>query len=245
MAQLDLRHMAEPGATTHFGLVVDGRTIAYAYIRKNACTTFKAMFEALSRFEEDTALKLMMRHHRIKSRKVRKADLRLCVLRHPEDRIRSLYRNKFIQRNGCQDLFSSYARVTGRDPMAASYRDFVTLYLSRPLPTLDPHARTQMSCLMPVRYDHVLRFETLLDDVTAALGPGIARRFFTVPTNATSTLPKYREGIVDTEARILAARFAETGRMPDDLSFADEALSRELARIYADDFKLLAMLRPD
>lgn len=245
MAHLDLRDNDKATASIHYGLDVNGQTISYAYIRKNACSAFKRMFQALSLFQDTNAMRLMSRHHQINLKAVRKTDLKLCVLRDPEDRIRSLYRNKFIQRAGHHDIFSSYANITGRDPTTASYRDFVTHYLSRSLSELDPHTHTQMSSLMPVRYNCILKFTGLSENIAEALGADIAERFFIKPINSTSNFSKYSESVVDTGANILAARHIETKEMPDDASLSDEDLSQTLAHVYADDLELLARVRTD
>lgn len=116
----DNRSCTTPPSSPSFHLEVNGKRIAYTYIRKNACSAFKELFKYYSdhSFPSDrNPIETMLKHHRIKSlEEARNTEFQVAVLRDPYERAVSLYKNKFIQRSGHEDIFKNFKKVTGVDP---------------------------------------------------------------------------------------------------------------------------------
>ena len=188
MGTLDFSRRDLVSWKNHFKIEIGGNIISYCYIRKNACSAFKNFFSACSRFQNipgEGTLQFMMRCHRATLEDVRHSDYIICVLRDPVARAISLFQNKFIQQCGNVDIFKNYELITGHDPVQASFREFVEIYLSKPLDSLDPHAHTQASHLMPVKYNAAIIIEELEKEMSNIVGEDISRSFFSKRRNAT------------------------------------------------------------
>ena len=146
---------------------------------------------------------------------IRFADSRIVVVRDPVSRISSLFSNKFIQRRGHSDIFESYRAVTGRDPAAATFRDFVLNYVSRLGEIrLDPHVWPQAWHLCPVTYDHVIELEDLCEGMARLVGPDLAESYFGEKTNSAPA---------------------------ENIDIDDETRSR-IDEIYAEDFRMMSRI---
>ena len=113
----------------HFLLQVGEQQYALCYIRKNATNSFKELVAALSPHRDkvaecpETYISSCAASTGALPEEVATAARVVLVVRHPLDRIISVYRNKFVQRVGHERLFESYAKTTGRDPNDASFAD--------------------------------------------------------------------------------------------------------------------------
>lgn len=249
MGILDLSGEPRRGRA-HYLLRLGHRSFAYAYIRKNACTTFKQLFIALSpqrwNAGSETELAFMNRYHRARAPQIAAADYRICVLRDPVERAVSTYRNKFIQRSGHEDIFRSYEQVTGQNPEEASFADFVQRYLSQPLELLDPHVLPQAAHLGPFRYDAAFLLDDLQAGMARILGPGPARTHFLVRHNPSGGRDVADSGAADRPSRMLALAFQEQDRqIPAQDCFLTPELRACLLARYAEDCALLARIQPD
>lgn len=239
MSALDLTGQQRVGRR-HFALDVGGQNIAYAYIRKNACSAFKRLFMAESPHSDGKAdaLGVMGAHHVAGLRKVATADVRVCVLRDPIDRILSVWRNKWIQDSGNADIFRSYTTLVGGGPRKATFTDFVEKYLSQPHGSLDAHVWTQSSHLMPVRYDVAVDISGLHSAMTDLLGADIADAHFARRRNVSSGFGESDEPVSDVPAHELTKRFAQEKLMPSRAALLTPSLEEQLTSLYADDLVL-------
>lgn len=232
----------------HYVIRVGELTLAYAYIRKNACSTFKQVFIGLSLHSwntgTETELEFMNSHHRAKRHQIATADYRICILRDPVERAVSTYRNKFIQRSYHGGIFASYEKITGQNPEEASFADFVQRYLTQPPVLLDQHVLPQAAHLRPFSYNATFLIEGLHDGMARIIGPDLARTYFRDRQNPSGGRELQDSGAADRPSRVLAQAFlAEDRQIPDKDSFLTPDLRALLAR-YAEDSVLLARITP-
>ncbi len=248
MGILDLAGEERRAGLEHFMLPVPGRRIAYCYIRKTGCSAFKRLFLALSPHAptpRETPLRFMIRHHRATADEVAAAEVRICILRDPVARIVSVYRNKFVQRAGHEDLFASYAKLALQDPDEASFRDFVGRYLvGNRLRKLDPHVWPQDRHLLAVTYNAAFLLEDLRSGMAGVLGDDAAARFFTERENATSGFPTRDGDLSAAPSAELHRHFVAFGGMPSDAALCDVETAGRLRALYAADLRLLGRLGP-
>lgn len=229
----------------HFICDVGKIRLGYCYIRKNACSSFKRMFLDMCKAEFDPAsgdrrIDFMIRHQMMRSADAARCDRIVFVYRDPVERIVSLFKNKFIMRDGYEDLFQSYAASVGEDPNRASFRRFVQEYLRRDLRGLDPHVLPQAYHLKRFRYTDAIPIQDLHQRMAAILGEELAGTYFKRPVNATSSAKIELHGAMDTPAEVLAERFSAQNTMPRDEDLLDQNLKASLREIYAADAAMIA-----
>lgn len=228
----------------HLAFRAGGRKFLYCYIRKNACSSFKRLIvsrssrkDRLGRFP--SRLEFMRHFHAPQKIDTSTCDHSIVIIRDPLDRVVSAWKNKFIQRNGHEDMFANYARVTGQDPETASFDDFMTRYIGRPFEALDIHVRPQSHDLAPVVYSDAVLLPDLHSHMTGLVGPRIADRFFLQPINSTSgpAAPDSAETWTRSASDLHAA-FREHGTIPATRSFLTPAFRERVAALYADDYRI-------
>lgn len=230
----------------HLICEVGGLTLGYCYIRKNACSSFKRLFIEHAEVPYDPAvhprkIDFMIAHQMMRSADAPRCDRIVFVYRDPFARAASLYKNKFVTRDGHEDIFASYAAITGRDPDTASFRDFVELYLRPDMRDLDPHVAPQAAHLKHFRYTDAIPIGDLHGRMTEILGADLADAYFKRPVNATrSTRTIDDPGMAELPARDLAKAFAECDEMPSDAALLIPPLHARLADLYAADVALIA-----
>jgi hypothetical protein len=231
----------------HFRFQANGRTITYCYIRKNACSAFKKLITGVSPHQEQLAahpeaMSFLSRHHRVRSlRDLMAADHRIFVYRDPIERAVSLYKNKFIAQLDHTDIFASYHRRTGRDPLQASFRDYVLHYLGHDQSALDPHCHSQIRQLAPALYTEAIPMRSLHEAMAGILGADLAGRYFRIRVNATEAVedpaPAAHRAAAD-----LHEAYQASGRMPANAALLEPALLQRLQELYADDLAMVQAL---
>lgn len=242
MAVLDLRHENDRKGKVHYSLRINGINMVYCYIRKNACSSFKGMFLNESNFpnnKNENALSFMQRYHRASSEEIADADFRVCVLRSPEDRVASVFKNKFIQKKGNKDIFDNYERIVGEDPSKASFSDLVFKYLTNSKNNIDPHLFSQSSHLLPVEYNGAINMNDLYSSIVKIVGYEVADKYYLKVSNATSSMPTYHEISSDIPADKLSNRLVSEKIMPSNESLWTPKSLEVIRDFYADDYKLL------
>lgn len=245
MAVLDLRGHEQFTGKPHYTIAVGEQTLAYCYIRKNACSAFKSWMLAESphsQEKDESALQFLNRHHKASLSDVRTSAFRVCVLRDPLARVVSAYRNKFIQQSGHADIFANYGRITGRSPQSASFADFVQAYLSRPFEELDPHMWSQAAHLLPVRYNVALLMDEVPGAMARILGKSRAAAHFAKRHNASSGFTEVDEDVSAAPASVLHERFVAEGLMPSNSALLAPSLADQLRELYAADYQVLEWL---
>jgi sulfotransferase famil protein len=224
---------------SHFLFEIEGISIAYCYVRKNACSTFKHMILDNAEYDGkwEDAISFMTRHYAASSvAAVRSARWRIFVYRDPFERMTSLFRNKMIMQDGAANFLGNYERVTGCDPFDATFEQFVGSYLTRR--SLDPHTRSQSSHLLPVSYNCASTFKTLFADMKIIIGDELATRYFAKPTNDSSGA-LFDEPSLDVPVRILRGRYGATGQLPSNTALNGSDVRAIVRQIYRDDYKLV------
>lgn len=122
---------------THLTFDLGGVRIAYAYIRKNACSTFKrAVGMPDTRIEGVEAAFPFDRRH----------DVAIFVYRDPVERLVSLYKSKILEQRNAIDIQRIYRETMGEEPSGFDrFVDFCIL-------GIDPHSWTQASHLRRLKY---------------------------------------------------------------------------------------------
>lgn len=149
----------------HLSLLLGGKRICYAYIRKNGCSSFKA---ALG-YAPDTRISHIARRH--KAQWYHRHDATIFVWREPIERVVSLYRNKILDGRGADDLVARYHAVMGEAPSSfARFLEFASL-------GGDPHCLPQADHLRPIVYTHAIPLYGLYDAMHHLVGAGAAKTF--------------------------------------------------------------------
>ena len=243
--RLNLSGDAYRKGDVHFHCVVDGYSIAYAYIRKNACSAFKDFFRGISsspRRSGQSTLAMMMESHLASRGQVASADWRICVLRDPVERLESVFKNKFVQRSGNADIFADVRRTTSIEPVKASFEEFVRNYAIPMAGSGDKHIRYQSDHLLGVDYNGAILIGSLHDEMQKILGAEMAREYFGEPRNSTET--QTRRGLAEstTPAQVLAEAWVNDHVLPAQGDLLSDELIEEIRDAYACDLQLLSKM---
>ena len=222
---------------SHILFDVNGETIAYCYIRKNACSAFKRMILAEERYEGawEDAIHFLLQLAPASLAAAKTAKWRIYVYRDPFERIASLFRNKMVAREDSTDFIADFESATGSDVDASTFDQFVTVYLtSKPR---DPHTWTQASQLLPMSYNCVSTLDTLFHDMRPIVGDELARRYLARPANQSST-SLYDEASFAVPVRQLRERYLATGELPSSGALDAPNARATVLRLYRDDYGL-------
>ena len=189
----------------HLGFRMGGKRIAYAYIRKNACSAFKL---ALG-FSPSTQFDKIEPHFRWKWWHWYHATI--FVWRDPEERLVSLYRNKILDRMDAGDILASYRSVMGDEP--SSFEKFAE-YASL---GADPHCRPQYDHLKPLRYSHAIPLARLHEAMVEIVGSEAAKPF---AQNTNASVPHEVE-ITDRARALIREHYVRDYEMIERLSRTD------------------------
>lgn len=178
-------------ARDHFALTLPHGTLVYCNIRKNACSAFRRMFKRHSPHvrEGEGGYAMMKRRHRVwLPQLLPQKSYPLFVYRDPIERTVSLFRNKFVDRKGGQNLARSYEALTGRNADSATLDEFVLEYVIQyDRRKLDPHLRRQSDHLVRLEY-FASPLHELNENMALLLGRKFARRYFGKPANPSRSL---------------------------------------------------------
>jgi len=164
MANFDNRWSFSSGKT-HLGFELGGKKIAYAYIRKNACRSFK---RALG-YHDPVDVSEVAAAYPFDPRQ--KYDAAIFVYRDPFERAISLFRNKFIDGKQNDRIMERYREAMGTSDF--DFDGFVRFCGKQ----LDPHTWTQRSSLRRMRYTHAIPIDQLSATMVEIVGEEAARPF--------------------------------------------------------------------
>jgi hypothetical protein len=220
-------------------------TLGYCYIRKNACSSFKQLFldvgpEEYLSTDWKRKIDFLISHRMLRSSQVDDCDKMVFVYRDPYERVVSLYKNKFIQMDGHEDLFKSYRAVTTKDPEEATFHEFVHDYLRPNFRELDLHVLPQSWHLKRFNYTHAVRMDMLYHEMVGVVGSSVADQYFKKPVNDTKQNTEvFIEGCSNFPASDLVTRFETDGTMPSVECLLDESCKRRLQTLYKADFEMI------
>lgn len=239
------RKLAQNLATPlHLLIPLEGKTMAYCYIRKNACSSFKYFISAtLENTEKSLPLRELTATYRATPQQVMDADYTVFVYRDPLQRIASLYLNKFMQNpKGGKDLFKETYAQTGIEPEDMTFTQFVEQYLAvGDIGLKDPHVLPQGRHLLDIDYTHALTLGTLVDRMKPLIGEERAARYFSKRRNGVKTNhDDYRDfDLSMMPARKIREIYTSNGRYaPKKASLITPDLKACLLDIYQEDIAL-------
>lgn len=180
----------------HLAFSLGEKRIAYAYIRKNACSAFKKMLTG----EPHVSVDKVAQRFPFRSGPY---DASIFVWRDPEERLISLYRNKIVEQEAAKDFLRSYRKVMDAEP--GLFEDLVRFACTQ----ADPHCFTQRSHLRRMRYTHAIHIKDLHETMRAIVGPE-ADPHFSERSNTTEQHPVH---VSEEARRMIRDHYAEDYRM--------------------------------
>lgn len=218
--------------------------LAYTYIPKNACTSFKrTLGQGQGWLAPDAPSAHEMDPRRWLSGLVRypRAEEKIVVLRDPFDRLLSGYLNRFLMRGDPavdHAMSTGLADVTGPGSTAddVTFSHFVEYLARTPGRRLNEHWRPQ-SDFLTGSYTRYIRFDHLTEDTGFLTERGLplqARRGHGTSADRRDLGP----GWADRKARRLRRVRKEKGALPERENMFDERLYSLVADRYAQDVEL-------
>lgn len=228
-----------------FYLKVKDIDFSYTYIRKNACTSFKHLFKAFSNHDfhkSGSDLKGMADFHLLKNKmEVERIGNRLFVYRDPVDRVVSVYKNKFIQRSGAEDIMKDFYKHTGVNPDDCSFEFFLKKYvcLIKKGVMIDAHLLPQVWHLYPLEYK-AIHLPDIEKDMSLILGNDVGSKYFSKPVNSSSSIRSYddKDAFKFSSAE-LHYDFKEKSIMPSFKGDVKATTKEILSEIYSDDYSMI------
>ncbi|TCP58409.1 sulfotransferase family protein [Rhodovulum bhavnagarense] len=233
--------------TTHYMIEANGQRILYAYIRKNACTSFR-------RFIAGHSLRGMIAPGKLPDLDISAArvprpgpterldlilsfDRRIFIYRDPVDRFISTFANKFIDNSAARDIQNKFKKYTGIEVEDATFLDFLR-YAQQDFRYLDCHLWPQKSHLWDIPYTDAIELNFLKTSLVNMIGAKHAAAWFGATTNASKTSQnKETRSLFDypvSELRTIAKR-----EVISKHSFQAPTLARMINEKYASDYDMI------
>lgn len=244
--------------TGHYSIEIGGKRILYAYIRKNACTTFKNMinrnthplFKAMRMIGlERNALDHIDGNMKYSKKWLRpwtdfsKYDDTVFVYRDPVQRAISVYTNKFVDQSGIKMIRLNYETRTGKSFEEASFNDFVS-YMDDNFADIDCHLWPQKSHLWEIEYSRPVKIQNLKDEMSTILGKDVAEKWFGKKVNSSAATEAAEiEGIADMPASKLRELKRDGANISIKNFVTDEFVSFVHEK-YEQDYDMLAQIGP-
>ena len=227
-------------------LPIHDKDILYTYIRKNACTSFKNLFSKCSPHnlnEAGNRLKGMAKYHKIaNASEAHRVPERIFVFRDPIERVVSIFKNKFIQQSGAQEIIKNFSNFSQYKIEDLTFNIFVNEYIKKIEEgyLIDAHLLPQQWHLMPIVYNRVIPLNMIEESIGKIAGENIAKKFFSKSVNSTS----YRISSIDnfcgdTSVWELRRVFLSEGAFPKTELFLTEKSERVLRDVYSCDYDMI------
>lgn len=234
-----------------FLLEGEGVSFFYTYIRKNASTSFKKLFQSLYPDAcpgDLPTLRCMAEHAQVKGLTPEEIDQRfdtkLFVYRDPIDRVFSVYKNKLIQQDGAEDLLRRLEKVVGRDPALLTFDEFVLEYVvlleTERWEEVDGHLYPQVWHLLPITYNKVIRMDNVYQAMQELLPAELCEQVFKEASNSTT------KGSVplawadpDCPAIYFRKKYTRSKALPSLSQILTTATEARLRELYADDYRMI------
>lgn len=224
----------------------------YTYIRKNASTSFKKLFQVLypgACLGDIPSIGCMMQHARVEGlvpeEVDQRFDIKLFVYRDPIDRVFSTYKNKIIQQDGAEDLLRRLEDVVERDPALLTFDEFVHEYVvlleTERWEEVDGHLYPQVWHLLPITYNKVIHMDNVYEEMQDLLPVELCDQVFKEPSNSTT------KGSVplpwadpDCPAIYFRKKYTEGKALPTLKQLLTPATEARLREVYAEDYQMIA-----
>jgi hypothetical protein len=240
----------------HFCISMDKKRVAYCYIRKNACTSFKYLLSRKPtiaiRVKKAIGLKnyndrdhlANIKHLLIRKDNYKNGDYHetIFVYRNPVDRAISTYLNKFVASSGAADIHRNYRSVMARNPENATFLDFL-MYAGHDFSDIDCHLWPQKAHLWDIEYSRAIDINSLYDEMTELIGSTLAEKFFSKRSNATeSDGCSISDSLIDVSA-VTLRDMKQRGASFDKSSFLSSETEEIIERRYKDDYEMMRAIR--
>lgn len=229
----------------------DGVSFFYTYIRKNASTSFKKLFQLMHPGlcpGEIPSIECMAKHVQVKDLSPEEIENsytnRIFIYRDPVERVFSVYKNKLIQQDGAEDLLISLNKVTGRNPGLMTFDDFINDYVSL-LETdrwseVDGHLYPQSWHLLPITYNIVIPMEDVHKEMSKLIPKELCDQVFREPSNSTNKGSKPLENCdVDTPAVYFQRKYLQSKALPQLRQVLTPTAEKRLREIYSEDYCII------
>lgn len=226
----------------------------YTYIRKNASTSFKKLFQALYPgvcSDDPPSISCIAKHIRVKGLTPEEIDqrftIKLFVYRDPIDRVFSTYKNKLIQQDGAGDFLSRLEAVVGRDPALLTFDEFIHEYVvlleTERWKEVDAHLYPQMWHLLPITYNKVIRMDKAYQEMQALLPSKLCDQVFKEPFNSTTkgSMPVIWAD-PDCPVVYFRKKYAYSKALPSLRQLLTPTTVDRLRALYADDYRMIEEL---
>ncbi len=224
----------------------------YTYIRKNASTSFKLLFQELYPDAcpgDLPSIRCMAEHAQVKELTPEEINqrfsIKLFIYRDPVERVFSVYKNKLIQRDGAEDLLKRLEKVVGRDPALLTFDEFVHEYVvlleTERWEEVDGHLYPQVWHLLPITYNKVIRMGNAYQEMRELLPKELCDKVFKEPSNSTtkgSTPLAFCDP--DCPAIYFRKKYARAKALPTLQQVLTPATEARLRDIYAEDYRMIA-----
>lgn len=223
----------------------------YTYIRKNASTSFKLLFQELYPDAcpgDLPSLRCMAEYAQVKELTPEEIDQRfatkLFVYRDPIERVFSVYKNKLIQMDGAEDLLKRLEKVVGRDPALLTFDEFVHEYVvlleNERWEEVDGHLYPQVWHLLPITYNKVIRMDNVYQEMRELLPEELCDKVFKEPSNSTTrgSTPLFFCD-PDCPAIYFRKKYARAKALPTLQQVLTPATEARLRDIYAEDYRMI------
>lgn len=233
--------------------LIKGENISffYTYIRKNASTSFKKLFQELypdACSGELPSIGCMAEHTQVKGLSPEEIEqrfaTRLFIYRDPIERAFSVYKNKLIQQDGAKDLLGKLEKVIGRDPALLTFEEFVHEYImlleGDRWKEVDGHLYPQVWHLLPITYNKVIRMDNVYQEMQDLLPSKLCDQVFKEPSNSTTkgsiSLPWADP---DCPACFFRKKYQKNKALPSLSQLLTPATATLLRQIYKEDYKMI------
>jgi hypothetical protein len=235
----------------HFVFSVENRSVAYTYIRKNGCSAFKNLITNYTNqtpyFDKlGNPIEFLEQTHKVRDLvRLERCNHRLFVYRCPLDRMLSLFVNKVVCQIGDDNLLTNINTITGRDPNAITFTEFVTRYLAanKHQRAFDPHVWSQTSHLYPIKYTDAIPLAHLEEGMSHVVGSKISNIFFGKKTNASAgTFDLTVSDLASVPVAKLHQNWRKHGIRPASPQLMSSEIRECLRSIYWQDVQLITKL---
>ncbi|WP_176472087.1 sulfotransferase family 2 domain-containing protein [Vreelandella alkaliphila] len=224
----------------------------YTYIRKNASTSFKKLFQVLYPNVcpgELPTISCMIKNARVSGLLPEDIDQRfsfkIFVYRDPIERVFSVYKNKLVQQNGAEDLLLNLERVVGRDPGLLTFDEFVHEYVmllqSERWEEVDGHLYPQTWHLLPITYNKVILMDNVYKEMQELLPIELCDQVFKEPTNSTTngSFPLLWSD-PECPAVYFRKKYAQDNALPTLSQLLTPATEASIREVYVEDYQMIS-----
>lgn len=245
--------------TPHYRISLNGQRFLYAYIRKNACTSFKRLINR--RLHPKYVIRRLTgreRHGRMhfygnmryfaypkdKIPSVESFDETVFVYRDPLERFISVFANKFIHTDGAVQIRKNFESTTGIAFDKATFTDFMH-YAEQDFNELNSHLWPQKAHLWEIDYTRPVDMNRLSDEMVDVVGATAADKWFGRRTNFSinESATEAVDGVLTDVSAAELRHAIDGGKQISKSNFRTKATEELVRRRYAADYEMIAEIR--